>query len=94
MDIYQSIIFRGFHPDDSEKETIEIDGKKIKGKYIYWDIFGHCVGGFTDEKRRFRRYTGKGDFYYAQFVIPEDVIFSTIEIIKKDISEREEAEYD
>lgn len=31
----KEILFRGFHPDEDGTQTIILDGKKIKGKWVY-----------------------------------------------------------
>ncbi len=34
----REILFSGFHPDLNGKETIYIDGKEIRGKWVYGDL--------------------------------------------------------
>lgn len=31
----REILYRGFHPDENGTQTITLDGKKIKGKWVY-----------------------------------------------------------
>lgn len=46
----REILFRGFHEDKSGKETIYIDGREIKGFWVYGDLVkcmtenGECIG--------------------------------------------------
>lgn len=64
-------IFRGFHPDNDGKTVITHKGEKIKGDWIYWDLFGHSEALFV-------RKGGSGESILVHFVMPYDVITETI----------------
>lgn len=36
-------LFRGFHPDENGKTTITLNGDKINGEWIYWNVYGVCT---------------------------------------------------
>lgn len=67
----REILFRGFHPDENGSKTITLNGKKIKGKWVFgaYDFnkehkqgFIICVG-----------IDNVGPIAYIQEVIPETV---------------------
>lgn len=38
------ILFRGFRPDENGKTVITVDGEKIRGEWLYWDVLGRIIG--------------------------------------------------
>lgn len=40
----REILFRGFHEDKNEKETICLDGKQIKGEWVQGDLWCNPYG--------------------------------------------------
>lgn len=39
----REILFRGFHPSESGKETICVDGKTVRGEWVYGNLIGTSV---------------------------------------------------
>lgn len=46
-------LFRGFHPDESGKTTITLNGEKIRGEWLYWNQFGQLVDPHSLQTKRF-----------------------------------------
>lgn len=67
----RNYIFRGFHPDESGSKTITLNGKKIKGEWVY--------GAYDFNKEHKRGFIvcvgidNLGPIAYIQEVIPETV---------------------
>ena len=59
----REILFRGFHQDYTSSDAIMIDGKKIKGKWFYWDKCGKILP----------EYVGWNEFIAGVLIIPETV---------------------
>ncbi len=64
------IMFRGFHSYPKGKTVITIGKKKLRGEWIYWDMFGHCKDGFIER-------LNNGEFI-AHFVKPQNIVESTM----------------
>ena len=59
----REILFKGFHKDHTGSDAIAIDGKKIKGKWFYWDKYGKILP----------EYVGWNEFIAGVSIIPETV---------------------
>lgn len=66
----RKVLFRGFHPDGSGLETITLNGEKITGEWLYWDVYGKC-DVFYRTKRTM--YCGSSDHISEGEVLPETV---------------------
>lgn len=66
----RKVLFRGFHPDGSGAETIMLNGEKITGEWLYWDVYGKC-NVFYRTKRTM--YCGSSEYISEGEVLPETV---------------------
>jgi len=67
------ILFRGFHPCDNGTKTVVIDGKEIKGEWVYWNKFGRFIDINTME------YTQVLGCYFVGWTnVSEKIILETI----------------
>ena len=57
-------LFKGFHPDENGKTEITLNGKKIKGEWVYGDLSQHKTG---------KRFIKSGSAIHSFEVIPETV---------------------
>ena len=66
----REILFRGFHPNENGKTVITLNGEKIKGEWVYWNIFGRTNTEI--------RVTVSGGYYTTYRVDIEHIIPETI----------------
>lgn len=46
----EKIIFRGFYESKNGTKTITVDGKQIKGEWVYWNVFGKLTNADGEEQ--------------------------------------------
>lgn len=61
------ILFRGFHPDENGKEKVFVNGKWIKGFWVFGNLF------VSDYKPEWQILIGSSTIMVHQNVIPETV---------------------
>ncbi|MDE7406456.1 MAG: hypothetical protein K2M89_06260 [Clostridiales bacterium] len=66
-------LFRGFHPDEIGKTTIILNGEKIRGEWVYWNIKGELVNSETVEECPYFEYGYKKSYVHELEVIPETI---------------------
>lgn len=66
-------IFRGFHPDENGSKIITLNGKKIRGEWIYWDCFGCSTKQFVRSVRQKN--------VSADYIFPTDIISETVGLL-------------
>ncbi len=63
----REILFRGFHPNENGEETITLNGKKIKGKWIEGNVF------IDDKGEKAEILMGYTNYRISFDIIPETV---------------------